>query len=235
MRDGAGVCLADLTSAEVRERAAAGALLVVPLGSTEQHGAHLPVSTDTDVAQALCERLRTARPDVIVAPPVPYGSSGEHAGFAGTLSIGSAVLEQVVVELGRSAGETFSRIALVNGHGGNGEALVRAVRLLRHEGRDVHLFLPRYAGDAHAGRSETSMMLSLRPDSVRREQAVPGDTRPLVDLLPLLRSGGVRAVTATGVLGDPTGAAADEGRILLDSLAAALIGEIAAWAGSVAA
>lgn len=210
-------------------------MLVVPLGSTEQHGAHLPLTTDSDVAQALCDRLAAARGDVVVAPLVAYGSSGEHAGFAGTLSIGAEVLENLVVELGRSATETFARIALVNGHGGNTAPLTRAVRLLRAEGRDVRLFQPRYDGDAHAGRSETSLMLALRPEAVRRDHAVPGDTRPLIELLPLLRAGGVRAVTGTGVLGDPTGADEAEGRALLESVASTLLSEVSAWLGSVAA
>ena len=232
---GGGAYLSHLTTAEVGARVAAGAFLVVPLGSTEQHGPHLPLTTDTDVAQHLCERLRSAREDVLVAPAVSYGSSGEHAGFAGTLSIGAPVFERVVLELGRSAGETFARIAFVNGHGGNSEAAARAVGRLRAEGRDVGLFAPRYAGDAHAGRSETSMMLALRPDSVRRERAVAGDTRPLSELLPLLQAGGVRAVTATGVLGDPTGADADQGRALLDSVSVALISDVAAWLATAAA
>src|SRR4051794_39471729 len=83
--------------------AAGDCLLVLPLGSTEQHGPHLPFSTDTDIAVALAERLASTSPGVVVAPPLPYGSSGEHAGFAGTLSIGAAALEHVVVELVRSA------------------------------------------------------------------------------------------------------------------------------------
>ena len=63
----------------------AQSVLVVPLGSTEQHGPHLPLSTDTVIAVALAERVAAARPDVLVAPALPYGSSGEHSGFAGTL------------------------------------------------------------------------------------------------------------------------------------------------------
>ena len=77
--------LADLAWPDVAERAAAGAVLAVPLGSTEQHGPHLPLSTDTDIAVALCGRLASARSDVLIAPAVAYGSSGEHDGFAGTL------------------------------------------------------------------------------------------------------------------------------------------------------
>jgi mycofactocin precursor peptide peptidase len=147
--------LADLSFVEAGRRAAAGAVLAVPLGSTEQHGPHLPLSTDTDIALALCERLAAVRGDVIIAPAVGYGSSGEHAGFAGTLSIGRAALELLIVELGRSASDTFAHLLLVSAHGGNTEAVARAVATLRSESRDVALFMPRWDGDPHAGRPET--------------------------------------------------------------------------------
>ena len=221
--------LADLTSPEVGRRAAAGALLAIPLGSTEQHGAHLPLATDTDVAVALCERLADARGNVVIAPPVAYGSSGEHAGFPGTLSIGQAAVEMVVVELGRSATETFTRLVFVSAHGGNTEAVTKAVRTLQAESRDVLLFLPRWAGDPHAGHQETSMMLELAPSLVRMDRAVVGDVRPITETWPVLRAGGVRAVTDTGVLGDPTAANPADGRDLLDGLGARLIDEVAAW------
>ena len=77
--------LADLTWPQAARLAAEGALLAVPAGFTEQHGPHLPLSTDTYIAVALAVRLAALRPGVVVAPPVSYGSSGEHAGFAGTL------------------------------------------------------------------------------------------------------------------------------------------------------
>lgn len=215
---------------EVGALVVAGALLCVPLGATEQHGPHLPLSTDTDIAVHLCHRLAAARPGIVVAPPVAYGSSGEHAGFAGTLSIGQAALELLVLELGRSAFETFPRVLFVSAHGGNAEAVTRAVRQLRAESRDVSLFLATYPGDAHAGRAETSMQLALDPTVVRHDRVAAGDTRSLRELLPLLRSGGVRAVTDTGVLGDPTGAGAGEGHALLGGLVSDLVGHLdAAW------
>ncbi|MEU0501238.1 mycofactocin biosynthesis peptidyl-dipeptidase MftE [Nocardia sp. NPDC005998] len=220
---------ARLTWPEAGERAAAGAILAVPVGSTEQHGPHLPLSTDTDIAVALCARLAELRPDVLVAPPIPYGSSGEHAGFAGTLSIGRTALELLIVELCRSATDTFDRIVLVNGHGGNLEPLRAAAALLRSESRDVRVYMPRYPGDPHAGRAETSMQLALRPDVVRAELAVAGDTRPLAEILPLLRAGGVRAVSANGVLGDPNGASAAEGHALLQQLTTDLNEQIRLW------
>jgi mycofactocin system creatininase family protein len=221
--------LDELTSPEVARLAAAGAVLAVPLGSTEQHGAHLPLSTDTDVAAALCARLAAARPDVVVAPAVPYGSSGEHAGFAGTLSIGQAAVELLVLELGRSTAETFAHVLFVSAHGGNAEPVGRAVARLRAESRDVALFAPAWPGDPHAGHEETSMLLALRPSAVRPERGVPGDRRPLRELMPLLRAGGVRAVTPTGVLGDPTGATAAAGHELLDRLTADLVSMVRGW------
>jgi creatinine amidohydrolase len=221
--------LSELSWPEVRERAAAEAILAIPLGSTEQHGPHLPLSTDTDVAVALCVRLAQQRPNVLVAPPVPYASSGEHAGFPGTLSIGQTATELLVLELVRSATETFAHILLVSAHGGNAEPVRRAVTALHAEGRDVLLYQPASDGDAHAGRTETSMQLHLHPWLVAIERAAAGQTRPLPEILPALRAGGVRAVSPNGVLGDPTGSSADDGRKIVDELAADLADRVAAW------
>ncbi|MEV6898898.1 mycofactocin biosynthesis peptidyl-dipeptidase MftE [Amycolatopsis sp. NPDC051372] len=221
--------LSDLPFPEVARRAAAGAVLAVPIGATEQHGPHLPLSTDTDIALALCDALAVARPEVVIAPAVAYGSSGEHAGFAGTLSIGQAATELLLVELGRSATETFGRVLLVSAHGGNAEPVARAVATLRSESRDVSVFQPRWSGEPHAGAPETALQLALRPAAVRMDRAVAGDRRPLSEVLPLLRSGGVRAVTDTGVLGDPTRATAAEGHALLDTLTAQLLAHVEAW------
>jgi creatinine amidohydrolase len=221
--------LADLAWPEVAERAMAGAVLAVPLGATEQHGPHLPLSTDTDIAVALCTRLASARPDVLIAPAVAYGSSGEHDGFAGTLSIGQAATEQLVLELGRSATKTFRHVLFVSAHGGNAAPVSRAVAALRSRSRDVTLFQPRWEGDPHAGHHETALLLALDPQRVRMDRAVPGDTRPLAVLMPQLTAHGVHAVSETGVLGDPTAATAAQGIALLDHLAAQLIGHVTTW------
>jgi len=198
------------------------ALLAVPLGATEQHGPHLPLSTDTDIAVALCADLAERRADVLVAPALAYGSSGEHAGFAGTVSIGQAATELVLVELCRSACETFGRVVLVCAHGGNAEPLARAVARLRGEGREVSAWGPSWRGDTHAGRVETSVMLALDADRVALDRAAPGATAPLPELIDALRAEGVRAVAPNGVLGDPAGASAAEGRELLAAAAADL-------------
>ncbi|MDY7106139.1 MAG: mycofactocin biosynthesis peptidyl-dipeptidase MftE [Actinomycetota bacterium] len=201
-------------------------IVLVPLGSLEQHGPHLPLDTDTTIAVAVAERVARARNgDVVVAPPVAYGSSGEHAGFAGTLSIGQEALELVVVELGRSADPAWHRhLVLVCGHGGNAAPLQRAVRTLVGEGRPVSAwFLPAPpGGDAHAGHTETSAMLALDPERVLAERAEPGARRPIGELMDDLRRGGVAAVAANGILGDPTGASAAEGEAIVAEWVAAL-------------
>ena len=191
-------------------------LLVVPVGSLEQHGPHLPLDTDTRIAVAVARRACAGRAGVALAPALPVGASGEHAAFPGTLSIGSEALAGCLIELGRHASLYWPALLLVNGHGGNVTAVEAAAERLRYEGRAClawHAALPE--ADAHAGRSETSIMLALAPGAVRRDAAERGDVRPLELILPLLREGGVRAVSPNGVLGDPAGASAAEGQRLL--------------------
>ena len=205
-------------------------VLVVPLGSVEQHGHHLPLGTDTSVACATAATAVAALDGVLLAPALAYGASGEHEGFPGTISIGTAALTGLLVEYGRSACRWAGRVLIVNGHGGNLDALRTAVPLLRSEGRDVAWFpcgVPR--GDAHAGRTETSLMLHVEPQGVLGDRAVPGVTTPIGELLPRLRADGVRGVSPTGVLGDPAGASAEEGAALLADLVDRLVAATGAW------
>ncbi|WP_078852218.1 mycofactocin biosynthesis peptidyl-dipeptidase MftE [Streptomyces sp. NRRL B-3229] len=213
-----------------------GALVLVPIGSTEQHGPHLPLDTDTVIAGAVARAAAdtlASWPGVppLVAPALAYGASGEHAGFPGTVSIGHEALDAVLVELARSLALWAGRVVFVTGHGGNLPTLERAVAHLREEGHDVAWAGCEVPGaDAHAGRTETSVMLHLARESVRLDAAVAGDTRPLASLMPQLMARGVRALSPSGVLGDPTGATAEEGRRILDTMVSAVVRRIAAGA-----
>jgi mycofactocin system creatininase family protein len=217
--------LAELPSPQV----ARGGLLVVPFGATEQHGPHLPLSTDTVIARALARSLDG--PGVSIAPALAYGASGEHQAFPGTMSIGARALESVIVELVRSATETFSRVLLLNAHGGNAVPLTRAVAGLRGEGRDVRAWSPAAAwnGDAHAGHVETSLMLALSPQAVLVDRAVAGNRAKLSEIIDELTRRGVRAVSENGVLGDPTTASAREGERLLAQARGALRAFVTEW------
>ncbi|MQY40762.1 putative mycofactocin system creatinine amidohydrolase family protein MftE [Streptomyces sp. RB17] len=219
--------LADGTTATVPP----AAVVLVPVGSVEQHGPHLPLDTDTVIADAVARRAAELadRAEVVVAPPISYGASGEHQTFTGTSSIGTDALRTVLVELTRSVRTWAARVVYVNGHGGNLQALEAAVGQLTAEGHDVAwVACAADRPDLHAGRTETSLMLHLRPEGVRLERAEAGNTASLRELMPQLRAGGVGAVSANGVLGDPSGASAAEGKHMLEHMA----GKVAAALGT---
>lgn len=210
--------------------------LVVPVGSTEQHGPHLPLDTDTRIATAVADALVTrlqARDGSrwLIAPAISYGASGEHEGFAGTVSIGTTVLAELLVEFARSACRWASRVVFVNGHGGNVAALRKASALLRYEGRDAGWCSCLASNaDAHAGHTETSVLLHISPSAVRRDEWLPGNRAPLSELMPEMLRGGVAAVSSLGVLGDPTTATAADGRRIFAEMVDACAVRVTRWA-----
>lgn len=189
------VQLAELDREVVGRLAEAGAVLVLPVGATEQHGPHLPTGTDTldveHVALLAAERLTDRSPQdggpvpVLVAPALPYGSSDHHLPFGATLSLDAEVLLAALRSLVRSAvASGFRRAFLLNGHGGNEEVMRLAARASAQEtGAAVACAswfelartellaagadrLDRLPG--HAGAFETSAVLALRPELVGR-------------------------------------------------------------------
>ncbi|MEZ5245816.1 MAG: mycofactocin biosynthesis peptidyl-dipeptidase MftE [Acidimicrobiales bacterium] len=216
--------LGSRTSPSLSDRALT---LLLPLGATEQHGPHLPLDTDTRIAVAVAEGVAAQLADTVVAPAVAIGASGEHAGFPGTLSIGTKVLADVLIEIVRTAGPEFARIVVVNGHGGNAYALRAAVATCAAEGRALDVWSVRLPGaDAHAGLTETSLLLHLAPELVRLAAAESGNTDPIDELLPKMMECGVREVSPNGVLGDPTGATPEHGAALLSALVDDAIAQI---------
>ncbi len=225
--------LANATSKQLQSTTSA---LLVPVGSTEQHGPHLPLDTDTRIATAVCRAVADRLADCegvnwLVAPAIGYGASGEHEQFDGTVSIGTSALRLLLVEFGRSASRWASRLVFVNGHGGNVEALAAATALLRYEGRDAGWCSCTVAGaDAHAGHTETSVLLHISPQDVRVDERVPGNVAPLRELIGELRRGGVAAVSEVGVLGDPTTATVEDGARIFPDMVETCLRRIARWA-----
>lgn len=206
-------------------------VVIVPLGSWEQHGAHLPSSTDSVIIEAVVSRAAAGR-DVVVAPVMHITASDEHRGFPGTLSTGTEAMAASLVAVARSAGWARG-VLFANGHGGNADALRIASGAMGHEGlRHAVWSLPGYEGaDAHAGRTETSVMLHLCPQDVHMDLAEKGNTTAARDLIEDMRGDGVRAVSPSGVLGDPTTADAAHGAAVMSLWVTSLSDRIDALLG----
>lgn len=178
---------AELNRDELRSIAAT-VLVVVPIGATEQHGPHLATGMDYFTVESIAREaaaIAGAEIDIVVTPALPFGSSHHHLVFGGTLSLTTETYRKVLYELVESlVVDGFTRVFLLNGHGGNHELAQLAVRdiVLRYP---VHAAAGSYWNIAgpdligagavagrlpgHAGEFETSVMLSLRPDLVARE------------------------------------------------------------------
>ena len=195
-------------------------IVLLALGSWEQHGAHLPFDTDTVIIESVVDAaIRSVDPEntqFSVVPTIGVTASDEHNGFAGTLSIGTNALSDAVVSIARSA--SWARgICIVNGHGGNADALKLIHSALDYENiRHSIWSLPYYEGaDMHAGHTETSLMLHLAPGTVRMDLAEVGAVGDSEMLIERMRAGGIKEVSSNGVVGDPTNATAAHGATML--------------------
>lgn len=195
-------------------------ILILPLGSWEQHGPHLPLDTDSVIVSrviqdALAQSIINTE-QYVCAPVFPITASDEHSGFAGGLSTGTEALANAVVAICRSAHAWAAGTLIVNGHGGNYDALQQIVSAVTYENLTTSMWtLPSYAGgDMHAGHTETSLMLHIAPESVRHALITPHDSSP--PRVETLREVGVQGVSLSGVLGNPATATAQHGRDVLE-------------------
>jgi creatinine amidohydrolase len=225
---------AETTLEEVGAAAAAGAIAVLPVGATEQHGPHLPTGTDTLLAEHVAAAAAGRTGDVAL-PALPYGCSLGHGDrWPGTLSLTPATMISMVVEIGRWAHASgFRKLVLVNGHATNGPPCQSAILQLRYDlpalrPRFVSLFdltpeiAARYSEDApdfHANEAETSMVLHLAESQVRLDRAVDEPDRTAGRVL----SYAMPAVTKSGVVGKPSTASAERGAALVEQLVDALV------------
>lgn len=226
---------------ELRERAAQGHLVILPLGSIEQHGSHLPVDTDIFMPTAIAEEAAQRMTGAIVATPLAFGQSAAHLPFGGTISLRAdtmiAVLRDIVDSI-VAAG--FTRILFLNGHNGN-KPFIQMILSEYAAQRSVSIAAATYydliakeiaarrrspeGGDAHAGEIETSLQLYLREGLVDMRSAVASPVRPATDFdardLVASGPGSVGATLAerypSGVAGDPTVADAGLGAALFEA------------------
>ncbi|HLZ05172.1 MAG TPA: creatininase family protein [Bradyrhizobium sp.] len=233
-----------LSAAALRALAASDAIVLLPVASTEQHGPHLATGVDSFLCSEVC--LRAARKlapgqPVVVAPTVWFGLADHHVAFGGTFSIALATYYAVLRDLCRSVLQAgFRRIVLVNGHGGNIQALAAFTgELTRELGAPIATatyfmegveeaaqILEDQKGVMHACEAETSMMMAAHPDLVDRTHLSQAHG-PVFDIAgslqpSLKRFRSFAELTASGVAGDARKASAEKGEALLEAYAAAL-------------
>ncbi len=207
-------------------------IVLLPLGSFEQHGPHLPLETDTIIIDSVVvHALRDTQVNAdafVLAPTVAISASDEHAGFPGTLSTGTEPLVQSVVAICRSASWALG-VCIVNGHGGNVDALARISSALEYEKITYSMWsLPSYDGaDMHAGHTETSVMLHVAPDRVKTDRIERGTVGNSSDLVAQMRTSGVAGVSDNGVLGDPTTATKEHGIAVMNLYSSHLAAHLA--------
>lgn len=236
-----------LTAAELRARAAENAIVLLPVASTEQHGPQLATGVDTFLATEGCRRIANlvaAKQPIVVAPTVWSGLAEHHVAFGGTFTLSLTTFHALLRDLCQSIVRAgFSRIMIVNGHGGNIAALsalttdlaqevnvpvaMTTLYSLAHMTRAYEPVLEDQRGVMHACEAETSMMMAVHPDCVRPDKiaeafgpthhAAPGEAG-----IAIWRS--FKDMTPTGVIGDARKATAAKGEQLLD-IAARLVAD----------
>lgn len=249
--------IADLTWRELEAATGETSTLLLPVGSTEQHGHHLPLGVDTYVPEAIADRVAQRSP-CLVAPPIPYGVSPHHTFKPGTVTVGSETFRRYVRDVCTSAGEWgIENVLLLNGHylvqDPELEIVVRDLRI--EDGmRAFHVPLVDLFDDVarevreselsfHASEFETSLMLALFPDLVhmdRAEATTAPDALPLIDYDALgenrvgwaLSAEEMAALTPTGNLGDPTGASVESGEQLVEAVVSRTVSLVDALEGS---
>ncbi len=218
--------------------------VLIPLGALEQHGPHLPLGTDTVIAEAIAAGVAKRVSALVVAPCLPVGCSAHHLSFPGTASVPEAVVAGYIRSTALTLlGHGFRYVYVASGHAGNIPAMKSAVASMPPEfagrvaafvdwpaqRRAMHEWAERFLGlsgaevGSHSGHFETSIMLALAPDSVDMSAAPEGFIGPAEDASELMQAKGIAAVSAIGVVGDARSASSEAGAGYLE----VLIGSVA--------
>ncbi|HZM02058.1 MAG TPA: creatininase family protein [Candidatus Saccharimonadales bacterium] len=231
--------LEDCSWPEVQRLKPSKKIVLLPLGSFEQHGFHLPLTTDSDIVTAIARRVERARPGQILCLPTLWvGHSPHHLFFPGTLSVSQLPYLQLVLELCRSiVSMGAQKIFLLNGHGGNDVPLRAVVRELKTESPKVCAVFASYWSLAnlriqHACEIETSIMLHLSPGRVKMSLAKKDGDVSRMSARPAFYINEFHEISKTGTVGDPTQATAKKGKLLMDKITAevtAFTDELAKW------
>lgn len=199
-----------------------GKKIIIPLGSIEQHGPHLPISTDTIIAEYLANQL-TKKISSYALPGIPYGVSFEHRPFF-NISISNDVLSELLSQVCISLGENgFNQIIILNGHRGNMGVLQYIPQIVERNNPKVNVFGINYwhlieREFDHGGFVETSLMLAIEPKLVQMRMAKRGylnKKRLNSTYTTFLSNTSSFKITRNGVLGDPRKATKEEGKKII--------------------
>jgi creatinine amidohydrolase len=226
--------LVHLTWTEIRDLNKQQGVVLLPVGAIEQHGPHLPVTTDTLLVTNMLKRAMQLIPLNVPAwrlPAVSYGKSNEHQNFPGTISLSSdtltAILKDIAASLLRAG---FRRLAFVNGHGGNSALLELVARDIRADtGLMVFCIQPSFWLEPpfkiseqekrfgiHAGELETSLILAMQPAFVRMDKRSKHYPEPHFHVSGSTVAWLTSDWSESGVFGDATIATAEKGQALLE-------------------
>lgn len=234
-----------LTWPEMNDAIGRQKLVILPTGSTEQHGPHLPLDVDLFLCESVCLEVgRRAADRVLVLPPVPYGLNLHHIDFPGTIHIEPEVFIAFCLNVTKSvAYHGFQKILIVNGHGSNGPLvdLVARKTVLQTESLCFATTYFQFLLEAfetvrqspvmaHADEFETSLYLHLAPQRVQMDKAVEDNDRmgrfvssDSTGNYPVRFNDYWGRWTSTGVHGDPTKAAAEKGRLIFEAAVTGLV------------
>jgi creatinine amidohydrolase len=232
-----------VTWPEVKQHVQHAKLAVLAFGALEQHGYHLPLSTDTVMASALAARLADSL-NALLLPSIPYGECWNNTGFPGTVSLSASTVEAIVIDIGKGLTDFGIQVlVIVNGHFGNRGPIELAARQLRDQHDLAVLMLnypgleeiantlceskPAAPGFYHADEVETSVMLTLAPETVQMNKA-----RAEYPIFP--ETWGAEAIRldtfcASGVFGDPRPATGEKGAQILDAITSRALSVIQAF------
>ena len=197
--------LANLTWPQAEKVLSADPVVILPIGTAEQHGRHLPLGTDMLAPEAVCDRIERIDPDVVILPSWSYGQCDSQTEFPGTISLGPELLYQVVMKIFTGLmRHGVRRFIALNGHGPNCGPIERAALELSRQGamlaelnwwRYVWDLNPAWRG-GHGGGQETAAILAINPDWVDRSAFEPAMMRGVGEELP---ASGWSAVRYKGV------------------------------------
>ena len=221
---------------------------VLAIGSTEQHGPHLPLITDTMIGDVLAKKVAEKLGNALQAPTIRVGLSEHHLAFPGTISLKPETLKAVINDFVDSLKvHGFKKIVLLPSHGGNFATVKKVTEDLQLKHQDLKIIgftdlqgfvdalfayskeygVTAYEAGTHAGESETSFILALAEDLVRKDRYTPGYLGPLGEQeMKIIFEKGMPALSEKGVLGDPAKATQEKGKVYIEKLTDFVVAQI---------